>query len=118
MLFIMKQCLYPFSFYRFLSFNCLPQLLQFFSLGVHQPRLLLELLIIFFHFQYEHFNLLLIFCHVFPPNFYILLIWKSLSLSNSYCNVAFSFSFVVVLILRLFTSKFKFPIFKLIIVMV
>ncbi len=44
--------------------------------------------------------------------------WKSLSLSNSSCNIAFSFSFVTNLFFKLFTSKVKFPIFRLIIPMV
>ncbi len=43
--------------------------------------------------------------------------YKSLSLSNSTCNIAF-FSFMANLLFKLITSKFKFPIFKLTIAMV
>ncbi len=45
-------------------------------------------------------------------------LWKSLSLSNSTYNITFSFFFMANLLLRLLTSKFKFPIFKFTIAMV
>jgi len=45
-------------------------------------------------------------------------LWKSFSLSNSTYNIAFSFTSVANLFFRLLTSKFKFPIFKLIIAIV
>jgi hypothetical protein len=45
-------------------------------------------------------------------------LWKCLSLSNSTCDTAFSFSYVVNLFFKLFTFKFKFPIFILIIAIV
>jgi hypothetical protein len=45
-------------------------------------------------------------------------LWKFLSLSNSTCNIAFFFSYVANLFFKLFTFKFKFPIFKLIITIV
>jgi hypothetical protein len=44
--------------------------------------------------------------------------WKSLSLSNSSYITTFSFSPMVNLLFKLLTSKFKYPIFKLTIVMV
>jgi len=44
--------------------------------------------------------------------------WKSLSLSNSSYSIAFSFSPVANLLFKLFTSIFKFPIFRLLITMV
>jgi len=44
--------------------------------------------------------------------------WKSLSLSNSSYNTAFSFSLVSNLFFKVFTCKLKFPIFRFIIAMV
>jgi hypothetical protein len=44
--------------------------------------------------------------------------WKSFSLSNSSYHIAFSFSPMANLFFKLLTSKFKFPIFRFIIVVV
>ncbi len=71
-------------------------------------------------FLYECFDLLLILYFVLLLDFYVMLIFllEVPLLSNSTYYITFSFSFVSNLFFRLFTSKFKFPIFKLTIAMV
>jgi len=67
--------------------------------------------ILFFHSAFAMFFLQISTLCLYP-------FWNSLSLSNSSCNIAFSFSLVTDMFFRVFTSKVKFPIFKITIAMV
>jgi hypothetical protein len=74
--------------------------------------------------SYSFLTSILIFCSIFALFFLhistlcLYPFWKSLSLFNSSYSIAFSFSFITNPFFILFTSKIKFPVFKLTIAMV